>query len=72
MILFCSDMHFGRGTYAEEREEERALIACLSAHFDQVRGLVLVGDVFDHFIEYQRVVPKGFVRFQALFGGVGG
>jgi UDP-2,3-diacylglucosamine hydrolase len=31
-----------------------------------VEHLYLVGDVFDGFIEYRHLVPKGFVRFQAL------
>ncbi len=66
MTLFVSDMHFGRGRYREDREEELALIACLNAHFDQAQGLVLVGDVYDRFIEYRHLIPKGYVRFQAL------
>lgn len=59
-------MHFGRGTSAAEREKEQALIDCLEAHADRVEHLYLVGDVFDGFIEYRHLVPKGFVRFQAL------
>jgi UDP-2,3-diacylglucosamine hydrolase len=59
-------MHFGRGDDAAEREKEKALINCLEAHADRVEHLYLVGDVFDGFIEYRHLVPKGFVRFQAL------
>jgi UDP-2,3-diacylglucosamine hydrolase len=59
-------MHFGRGPDAAEREKEAALIDCLEAHADRVDHLYLVGDVFDGFIEYRHLVPKGFVRFQAL------
>jgi len=59
-------MHFGRGTDAAEREKEAALIDCLEAHADRIDHLYLVGDVFDGFIEYRHLVPKGFVRFQAL------
>ena len=66
MILFISDVHFGRGATATERAKEAALINCLEAHADQVEHLYLVGDVFDGFIEYRHLVPKGFVRFQAL------
>lgn len=66
MILFLSDIHFGRGTEAAERRKEAALIACLRAHEGQVRRLYLLGDVFDQYIEYRHLVPKGFLRFQAL------
>jgi len=59
-------MHFGRGSFSAERAKEAALIECLEAHADRVEHLYLVGDVFDGFIEYRHLVPKGFVRFQAL------
>jgi len=66
VILFVSDMHFGRGAREQERAKERALVRCLEAHADQTEHLYLVGDVFDGYIEYRHLVPKGFVRFQAL------
>ncbi|MEM1041299.1 MAG: UDP-2,3-diacylglucosamine diphosphatase [Bacteroidota bacterium] len=72
MYLFLSDLHLGRGTDAESRAAERDAIAVLGAHEDAVRegtergggGLFLVGDVFNQFIEYGTLVPKGFVRLQ--------
>lgn len=66
VILFVSDMHFGRGAPAHERDKEAALIDCLEAHAGGVEHLYLVGDVFDGYIEYRHLVPKGMVRFQAL------
>lgn len=66
MILFVSDIHFGQGTAAEERSNEADLIACLRSFEDTVEGLYLVGDVFDEYIEYRYLIPKGFVRFQAF------
>ncbi len=66
MILFVSDMHFGRGSPAEERASEAALVACLRAYEASAERLYLVGDVFDQYIEYRALIPKGFVRFQAL------
>ena len=66
MTLFVSDMHFGRGTTADERAKELALVECLEAHAGAVDHLYLVGDVFDAYIEYRHLLPKGFVRFQAL------
>ena len=62
-------MHFGKDSAAAERAKEAALLACLRAQTEQaeqVEALYLVGDVFDEYIEYRTLVPKGFVRFQAL------
>ncbi|PEN14344.1 UDP-2,3-diacylglucosamine hydrolase [Longibacter salinarum] len=65
MVLFVSDMHFGRtGAPDAEKAEEADLLRCLDAFDDELEHLYLVGDVFDAFIEYSRLVPKGFVRFQ--------
>ncbi len=66
MILFVSDMHFGRGDRATQRTSEADLIACLRAQEAEVEALYLVGDVFEHYIEYGTLMPKGFARFQGL------
>ncbi len=59
-------MHFGQGSAASERAKESDLIDCLTAHAGHVDHLYLVGDVFEGYIEYRHLVPKGFVRFQGL------
>lgn len=59
-------MHFGRGSDPSERVNERALVDCLEAHATEVDHLYLLGDVFDGYVEYRHLVPKGFVRFQGL------
>ncbi|MEO0858505.1 MAG: metallophosphoesterase, partial [Bacteroidota bacterium] len=64
MILFLSDLHLGRGTPAESRAAERDVCALLDAHASALDALVLVGDVFDAYMEYRHLVPKGFVRLQ--------
>ncbi|MFB6097733.1 MAG: UDP-2,3-diacylglucosamine diphosphatase, partial [Salinibacter sp.] len=55
-----------RGPRPSERAKEDALIACLEAHAGDIEHLYLLGDVFDGYIEYRHLVPKGFVRFQGL------
>jgi UDP-2,3-diacylglucosamine hydrolase len=68
VVLFLSDLHLGRGSAAESEAAEADALDLLDAHFDAaveagpLGGLVLVGDVFDQYIEYQHLVPKGFVR----------
>jgi UDP-2,3-diacylglucosamine hydrolase len=66
MILFVSDIHFGRTTPDQERLVESELVDCLRAHEGHVDALYLLGDVFDQYIEYRHLIPKGFLRFQAL------
>jgi UDP-2,3-diacylglucosamine hydrolase len=66
-------MHFGARDRETDRADEAALIRCLRAQReaagergDAVDHLYLVGDVFDGYLEYRHLVPKGCVRFQAL------
>lgn len=66
MILFVSDAHLGQDDFETERAIETALVDCLRAHADEVEHLYLVGDMFDQYIEYKHLVPKGFVRLQGL------
>ena len=60
MVLFVSDMHFGPSA---PRTSESALIGCLEAHRNELNHLILGGDVFDAYIEYPSLVPKGCTRF---------
>lgn len=66
LVLFFSDIHFGKKDRANERKNEAVLIDCLAAHQKEVTHLYLLGDVFHQYIEYRHLIPKGFVRFQAL------
>lgn len=59
-------MHFGKGGPEVARASEADLLACLRAHEADVTALYLVGDVFDDYIEYRHLVPRGFARFQGL------
>lgn len=62
MYLFVSDLHLGRGAPADERAKERALVALLDAHAAHARGLFLVGDLFEAWIEYRHLIPRPPVR----------
>ncbi len=59
-------MHFGQDDPARNRASEAALIACLRHYEAQAERLYLVGDVFDQYIEYRSLVPRGAARFQGL------
>ncbi len=70
MLLFLSDLHLGRGSRADTRAAERDAVALLRAHEREVVGeggtLVLLGDVYDQFIEYRHLVPKAAPRLVGL------
>lgn len=60
---FASDIHLGL-SYKDEDPglRERRLVEWLHSIRSDCQGLFLVGDIFDFWFEYKRVVPKGFVR----------
>lgn len=62
MIYFASDIHLGGGVEPFARENERRFVAWLDRIGRDAEAVFLVGDVFDFWYEYRRVVPKGFVR----------
>lgn len=62
MIYFASDIHLGAGDERSARETERLFVAWLDRAAQDAEAIFLVGDVFDFWFEYRRVVPKGFVR----------
>ena len=73
MTLFLSDLHLGRGTPGETRAADRDAAALLRAHeADLLAGgtLVLLGDVFDQFIEYRHLVPKSAPRLAGAVAGL--
>ena len=62
MYYFASDMHLGSGTPEECRKRELEVVGWLDKVGADAKGIFLVGDVFDFWYEYKRVVPKGFTR----------
>lgn len=62
MYYFASDIHLGAGDDKSARAVERRFVAWLDAAARDAEAIFLVGDIFDFWFEYRRVVPKGFVR----------
>lgn len=62
MIYFASDIHLGSGDKATQKSTERRFVQWLDSIKSTAEALFLVGDIFDFWFEYNRVVPKGFVR----------
>jgi UDP-2,3-diacylglucosamine hydrolase len=61
-IYFISDIHLGIGSFNEEREKEDRLISFLNSISKNAEQLYIIGDLFDAWIEYRSVIPKGFHR----------
>jgi len=61
--FFASDMHLGIFPYDKNKEKEKIVVEWLDYIKNEVSDLFLLGDVFDFWYEYRKVVPRGFVRF---------
>lgn len=61
-IYFLSDFHLGAPDYNSSLEREKILIKFLSEIKEQASEIFIVGDMFDFWYEYKKVVPKGFTR----------
>ena len=62
MFYFASDIHLGAGGRECARRVESRFVEWLDKVGDDAEAIFLLGDVFDFWFEYHRVVPKGFVR----------
>ncbi|MDR1054552.1 MAG: UDP-2,3-diacylglucosamine diphosphatase [Prevotellaceae bacterium] len=61
-IYFASDVHLGLKTYNSAREREIRFVRWLEIVRHNAEAIFLLGDIFDFWFEYKKVVPKGFVR----------
>ena len=61
-IFFASDFHLGIPGINSSLEREKKVVAWLDSIKSQAQEIFLVGDLFDFWFEYGRVVPKGFTR----------
>ncbi len=61
-IYFASDQHFGAPTYEESLPREQKFVRWLDIIKKDAEAIFLLGDLFDFWFEYKKVVPKGFVR----------
>lgn len=62
-IYFASDFHLGIPDKATSLAREKRICDWLDEIRDDAALIYLVGDLFDAWFEYRKVVPKGHVRF---------
>ncbi len=60
--FFISDIHLGLQTPVEEKAKEKQLVDFINYASQNCDELFIVGDLFDYWFEYKRVMQKGFIR----------
>jgi len=61
-IYFLSDFHLGAPDHASSLIREKKIVAFLESIRKDAAEIFIVGDIFDFWYEYKKVVPKGYVR----------
>jgi len=61
-IYFASDQHFGIPDNQRSKLREKKFISWLDEVKKDAKAIFLLGDLFDFWFEYKKVVPRGFVR----------
>lgn len=62
-IYFVSDAHLGLPPREKSLKREILLVQWLDEIKKDAHRIYLLGDIFDYWFEYRKVVPRGFVRF---------
>lgn len=60
--LFISDIHLGLQSREIEKEKEQKLVRFLEYASENCDELIILGDLFDYWFEYRRVIQKGFFK----------
>lgn len=61
-VYFASDFHLGTPAKLDSLSREKLLVNWLDSCKADMAALYLVGDVFDFWFDYKKVVPRGFIR----------
>jgi UDP-2,3-diacylglucosamine hydrolase len=61
-IYFLSDFHLGAPDAVTSLQREKKIIAFLNEIVADAEQIFILGDLFDFWFEYRKVVPKGYVR----------
>lgn len=67
MYYFASDVHLGFDHGTSPHKREKLFVRWLDEVAADAEAIALVGDVFDFWFEWKRVIPKGFTRVLGKF-----
>ncbi len=59
---FVSDIHLGAPALGDNKEREIRFVGWLDEIKRDAEQIFLLGDIFDFWFEYKKVVPRGFIR----------
>jgi UDP-2,3-diacylglucosamine hydrolase len=59
---FASDFHLGAQAALSSEQRERKIVHWLEEVSQDAAAIYLLGDVFDFWFEYKKVIPRGFTR----------
>jgi len=59
---FASDLHLGILSHPESLVREKLFVSWLDQVKEDADTIFLLGDIFDFWFEYKRVVPRGYTR----------
>jgi UDP-2,3-diacylglucosamine hydrolase len=61
-LYFASDLHLGTPDYYSSLQREKVFIRWLDTVAPDAQEIYILGDLFDFWFEYKKVIPKGYVR----------
>ena len=61
-VFFISDFHLGVPDHAQSLAREKKIVGFLDRIKNETQSLFILGDMFDFWFEYRKVIPKGYVR----------
>ncbi len=61
-VYFLSDFHLGAPDFQTSLKREKLIVSFLEEIRNQAAAIFIVGDMFDFWYEYRKVVPKGYTR----------
>lgn len=61
-IYFSSDNHLGAPSRKASADREKKFVQWLDTIKEDAAAIFLLGDLFDFWVEYKHVVPKGYTR----------
>lgn len=62
-VYFASDVHLGLPGVELPLDREKRFVRWLDMAKEDAKAIYLLGDIFDFWYEYKKVVPRGFSRF---------